>query len=220
MPPPEPPPFSIWIFLSLLAVFGVSCVMFWAHVRRWTQNRLWVALGDWASNHRFRLYRSDRATVPPPLSELTSPPPNALVRLSNQRTTILQMDTPAAVVKGGVGQPQRWNVLVREIDAQWPTTALRPSAHERSLVDLFGLASFPALLSSERYTIHGAESSAARTVVASMLMALLPQDLGLILHDDRLIIDFSTRPFDGIELSRIVSLAEQLAAHLPIMKKG
>jgi hypothetical protein len=129
------------------------------------------------------------------------------------------MDTPATVAHGGVGRPQRWNVLVREIDADWPATALRPASHERSLADLFALASFPALLSSDRFTIHGAESSAARAVVASMLMALLPQDLGLILHGRRLLVDFSTRPFDGIELSRIVALTEQLAAHLPAPRK-
>ena len=45
-----------------------------------------------------------------------------------------------------------------------------------------------------------------------MLMALLPHDLGLVLQGRRLILDFSTRPFDGIELSRIVALVEQLAA--------
>ena len=130
------------------------------------------------------------------------------------------MDTPADVVKGGLDRSQRWNVLVRQIEADWPSTALRPSAHERSLVDLFALASFPALLSSERFTVHGAESAAARAVVASMLMALLPQDLGLILHGRTLIVDFSTPPFDGIELSRIVSLSDQLATHLPALRKS
>jgi hypothetical protein len=216
--PPTPPPFSIWVFLGLLAVFGASCLMFYLHVRRWTHNRLWVALGDWAITHGFKLHRAHQAAVPPPLADLSLPPPEALVALNGERTTVLQMDTPAGVVHGGVGRPQRWNVLVREIDVDWPTTALRPSAHERSLVDLFGLASFPALLSSERFTVHGAESAAARIVVASMLMALLPQDLGLILHGRRLILDFSTRPFDGIELSRVVSLTDQLATHLPPIK--
>jgi hypothetical protein len=213
--PPVPPPFSGWVFIGLIVVFGASCLMFYLHVRRWTHNRLWVALGDWATNNRFRLRRAQQAAVPPPLAERSRPPPQALIGLTGDRTTVLQMDTPAGVVHGGVGRPQRWNVLVREIDVEWPATALRPSAHERSLVDLFGLASFPALLSSERFTVHGAESSAARAVVSSMLMALLPQDLGLILHGRRLILDFSTRPFDGIELSRVVSLTDQLAAHLP-----
>jgi hypothetical protein len=110
------PPFSIWILLALLAVFGASCLMFWVHVRHWTGNRQWLNLRDWATRNGYKV--------------------------------------------------------------------------------------FPA----------------ARAAVASMLIALLPHDLGLILHGRRLILDFSTRPFDGIELSRIVALVEQLAAHLPPIK--
>jgi hypothetical protein len=216
-----PPPFSIWVLLGLIAVLGMSCLMFWAHVRRWTHNRLWISLRDWAGNNKFRLYRAKDATVPVPLAGLTLPPPIALVALAGRGTAILQMDTP--VIADGpnvITEPRRWNALVREIDREWPVTALRPATHERSLVDLFGLQGFPALLSSERYTIHGQDSSAARAVVGSMLMALLPHDLGLVLHGRRLVIDFSTRPFDGIELSRMVALAEQLAGHLPVVGKG
>ena len=210
--------FSIWIFLGLLAVLGASSMMFWLHARRWTHNRLWVALGDWANRNRFKLRRSSKATVPQPLAELTLPPPRALVALVGERTTILQLDTPASA--DGAKELQRWNVLVRQIGTDWPATALRPAMRERSLVDLFGLASFPALLSSERYTIHGTDAATARVVVGSMLMALLPHDLGLILHGRSLILDFSTRPFDGIELSRIISLTDQLVAHLPGLRRS
>src|SRR5437764_1336521 len=91
-----PPPFSIWIFLGLLAVLLASCAMFWAHVQRWTHNRLWVALGDWASRNGFKLRRPRTAIVPEPLSQLTLPPPRALVSLVGKRTILLQMDTPAA----------------------------------------------------------------------------------------------------------------------------
>jgi hypothetical protein len=214
------PPFSIWIFLGLLAVLVASSAVFWIHVQRWTHNRNWVALGDWANRNGFNVHRAKAATAPEPLTGLTLPPPRALVALVGKRTTLVQIDTPGDGAGGGAGEPRRWNVLVRQIEADWPATALRPAMQERSLADLFGLASFPALLSSERFAIHGADSSAARAVVGSMLIALLPHDLGLILHGRRLILDFSTRPFDGIELSRIVSLAEQLAAHLPGVKKG
>lgn len=215
-----PPPFSIWVLLGLFAVLGASGLMFWVHVRRWTGNRPWLNLRDWANRNGFKLHGAMRASVPVPLAGLTLPPPQALVMLAGRRTVLLQLDTPAGVENGGVGESRRWNVLVRETASDWPATALRPSMHERSLVDLFGLASFPALLSSERYTIHGTDAATARVVVGSMLLALLPKDLGLILHGRRLILDFSTRPFDGIELSRIVALAEQLAGHLPVVKSG
>jgi hypothetical protein len=213
------PPFSIWILLGLLTALLASCAMFWVHVQRWTHNRQWGALGDWANRNGMRLYRARQAIVPEPLARLTLPSPRALVGLAGKRMMLLQMDTPAA---GGeeAGPARRWNVLVREMEADWPTTALRPAMHERSLVDLFKLASFPALLSGDRYTLHGSNSAAARAVVSSMLMALLPHDLGLVLHGRRLILDFSTRPFDGIELSRMVSLVEQLVGRLPAVKKG
>jgi len=212
-----PPPFSIWVFLGLLAVLLASCAMFWAHVQRWTHNRLWVAMGDWAGRNGFRLHRAKTASVPEPLSQMTLPPPRALVSLEKKGMVLLQMDTPGAA--GDEGATRRWNVLVLEIGAIWPVTALRPAMHERSLVDLLQLGSFPALLSSDRFSIYGVDSAAARVMVSSVLMALLPHDLGLVLHGRRLILDFSTRPFDGIELSRMVSLVEQLVGRLPELKR-
>ncbi|HEY7115439.1 MAG TPA: hypothetical protein VH475_02570 [Tepidisphaeraceae bacterium] len=211
------PPFSPWILLGLVVVLGASCLMFWTHVRRWTQNRAWVALGDWAGENRFKLHRPGRAGVPAPLEVLTQPAPRAVILMSDRTTSIVQMETP---VFGAMREVRRWNVLVRRIDVDWPTTALRPSNQERSLVDLFSLASFPALLSSERFTVHGDQSAAARAVVGSMLMALLPQDLGLVLHGRALILDFSTRPFDGIELSRMRGLVEQLVGRLPMRTRS
>lgn len=211
-----PPPFSLYTFLALLAVLLASCAMFWAHVQRWTHNRLWVALGDWAGRNGFRLHRAKTAAVPEPLTQLTIPAPRALVSLVKRRTILLQMDTPGPATDQA--SLRRWNVLVREIDAIWPVTALRPAMHERSLVDLLQLGSFPAILSSDRFSIHGVDSAAARALASSVTTALLPRDLGLILHGRRLILDFSTRPFDGIELSRMVSLAEQLSTRLPELK--
>jgi hypothetical protein len=215
-------PFSWWTFLGLLLVLLASSAVFWIHVQRWSYNRNWVALGDWANRNGFKLHRAKRAWVPAPLAELTLPPPNALVSMVGRRMQLLQMDTPVNDRGGGGGAEApapRWNVLVCDVEEYWPATALRPAAHERSLVDLFRLASFPALMASDRFTVHGADAPAARAVVASMLLALLPQDLGLVLIGRRLVLDFSTRPFDGIELSRIVSLTEQLVARLPGVKK-
>lgn len=212
-----PPPFSFWTLLGLLLVLAASCAVFWLHVQRWTYNRNWVALGDWANRNAFRLYRARRAWVPAPLAELTDPAPTALVSLVGKRTQLLQIDTPSPAA--GDAPPPRWNVLVRELEGFWPTTALRPATHERSLVDLFNLPSFPALAASDRFTLHGIDAPTARAVAGSMMMALLPQDLGLVLIGRRLLLDFSTRPFDGIELSRIVSLIEQMVAHLPQQEK-
>jgi hypothetical protein len=45
--------------------------------------------------------------------------------------------------------------------------------------------------------------------------ALLPPDVGLLLAGENLVLDFSTRPFDPLELQRVDALAEQIVMHLP-----
>src|SRR4051794_36230764 len=113
------------------------------------------------------MYRPERATLPGALAALTTPAPVVRLALTGRRFALVQVETAAG---SGGGEPRRWNVLVRELGSFWPTTALRPSQHERSLVDLFGLPGFPALLSPERFTIHGIDAPTARAVVASMLI--------------------------------------------------
>jgi len=49
-----------------------------------------------------------------------------------------------------------------------------------------------------------------------MLRSLLPPDVGLLLHGRHLVLDFSDRPFDAIEFGRMLALADQLAARLPV----
>jgi len=221
------PPFNFWIFALLVFIFMVSVGMFWAHIQRWTRNHWWFGLREWAGNHGYALHGERRASVPVPLAGLTLPPPVATVALARGRTVFLQINTPAQAItqaesgREGIGEPvtarpRQWNVLVREIEGNWPATALRPAIAETSLVDVFELASFPALLASDRLSVHGLDAKAARALAKSMVTALLPKDLGLILHGRRMVIDFSGRVFDSIELTRILALADQLAAHLPV----
>jgi hypothetical protein len=222
-----PGEFSIWAFLALLGVLLASGFVFWIHVQRWTVHHRAVAMAEWAARHRFKLYRAVEGRTPPgvpiPLATLTLPPPTVCVAMVAKRTVVLQMDTPATpaeAMTGMVGKNCRWNVLVREIEAEWPTTALRPLEQAVSLIDLFNLPSLPALFTGDRFTIHGESASAARVMMKSMLRALLPRDVGLVLAGRRLVLDFSHRPFDEIELTRMVGLAEQLAAHLPVPKSA
>jgi hypothetical protein len=212
-------PFDPWIFALLMLIFVVSVGVFWAHVQRWTRNPWWFGLREWAARNGYAVHGERRAAVPMPLAGLTLPPPVARVSLEGPRTVVLQVGTPAPVAGDSLGAPpvpRLWNVLVREIDADWPPTALRPVWADQSLVDLFGLSSFPALLASERYTEWGTDPSAARALAKSHVAALLPKDVGLVLHGRRLVIDFSGRTFDGIELSRVVALVDQLVTHLPL----
>lgn len=201
--------FNWWILLLLLAVLTVSVVVFNWQVRRWTTHRVWHALLDFSRARNFRLSASD-AEPPEPFDRLADS--RMLTSLSNPSTKIFQLQTQS----GPDVAPPRWHVLVREIPhATWPITALRPTSATTSLLDLFSLLSFPALGSSERFIVFGADSAAARLLSASQARALLPPDIGLLLAGSRLALDFSTRPFDPIELGRMLALADQLVAHLP-----
>jgi hypothetical protein len=70
---------------------------------------------------------------------------------------------------------------------------------------------------TDRFIVFGTDSAAARALSKSHARALLPPDVGLLLHGRHVVLDFSTRPFDGIELGRMVALAEQLVQHLPVV---
>ena len=70
-------------------------------------------------------------------------------------------------------------------------------------------------MGTEWFVAYGTDSAAARVVTKSMLRSLLPPDIGLLLHGRHMVVDFSARPFDAIELSRVAALADQLATHLP-----
>jgi hypothetical protein len=93
-------------------------------------------------------------------------------------------------------------------------TALRPTSHTSSIIDLFSMSSFPSLGATQRFVIFGADGAAARSLSDSTAAALLPPDIGLILHGMFLILDFTSRPFDQIEFGRMIDLADQLAPRL------
>jgi hypothetical protein len=160
-----------------------------------------------------RLYGPDRAKVPTPLETFIDPPPEPLFLLADRRTSLAQLQTSGPLISSTT--PAQWNVLVRKIGTAWPPTGLRPAHNPTSLLDVLGLGSFPLLLPPERFVAFGADSQAAKMLAHSSVAALLPADVGFLLHGQSLILDFSDRPFDTIELSRMVALADQLAGRLP-----
>ena len=83
------------------------------------------------------------------------------------------------------------------------------------MFDLFALKRFASLLPPDRLVAFGTDSAAARRLALSKIPALLPPDLAVVLHGSFLILDFSSRPFDTIELTRMAALVDQLAAKLP-----
>ena len=224
----QPPAFSPFVLLTLLAVLAASSVTLWLIVRRATSHRQWVALSEWARENGFRFSRAATGEPPGPFGQLKDPPPVVRLQLSRGPTTLVQFEhgvaaaAPAeaaplitAVPTAAPAQkPVVWNVLVREIPSSWPPTGLRPAGALSSALDLFSLSSYPTM-GTDRFIAFGTDSAAARALTKSMLRSLLPADVGLLLHGRHLVVDFSARPFDAIGLSRIVAMADQLVTHLP-----
>ena len=131
-----------------------------------------------------------------------------LVQLQTEATREDALATPSA-------EPVVWNVVIKGLEAEWPPTGLRPAATARSLLDLYSLSSFPLLGTTERFVVFGTDSATAAKLSRSMARSLLPPDVALLLHGRTLSLDFSERPFDTLELDRMIALADQLAEKLP-----
>src|SRR6185312_8818308 len=211
---------SIVVLVVLFVILIASSATFWLLNRRWTSHRQWVTLAEWARNAGFRVERCEAGRMPPPLDALSPSQPIILrLCLSTHQTTLAQAQTQplqGESVHPAQPEPIIWNVAIRELETVWPPTGLRPAAATSSVLDLFSLSSFPLLGANDRLVVFGTETSAAATLSRSMARSLLPPDVGLLLHGSHLTLDFSQRPFDTLELDRVIALAEQLAEKLPI----
>jgi hypothetical protein len=212
----EPPRFSPLVLLTLLLLFGVSTAVFVWQVRRWTLQPGWRALLDWSRERNFKLSRP-LAAAREPFDRFAGA--RVMTMLESHETKAMQLEVPPASSGAGAGaapvEPSRWHVLVRQLSSAWPATGLRPAHLPASLLDQFSLSSYPRMGETDRFIVFGTDSAAARILSKSHARALLPPDIGLLLHGRHMVLDFSTRPFDGIELGRMVALADQLVRHLP-----
>lgn len=211
---------SVEVLATLFVILAGSAATFWALVRRWESHRQWLALGEWATQHGLRSSGQDLTRLPPPLESLANRQPVIRLCIGNESTTLMQFQTaPPQPQPGGppiASGPAIWHVLLRKLDSPpWRPTGLRPTSIGASLLDLFSLVGFPQLGPSDRFTLFGADSADARALANSMTRSLLPPDVGLLLLGDHLILDFSDRPFDEIELDRMLALAEQVVEKLP-----
>jgi hypothetical protein len=208
--PPLPIPWTV--LLVLVVVLALSVTMFVALVRRWTSRRMWVSISDWARARGYRASVKD-CPAPPPLDALKNTQMMSQVCVSDGKSSLMRLEVLGEASTAGA--PTRWHVLVRQIEAQWKPTALRPAAATSSLLDLFSLTSFPLMGETQRFVVFGTDSAPARKLSKSHARGLLPPDVGLLLHGPHMILDFSERPFDEIEFDRMIALSEQLVANLP-----
>jgi hypothetical protein len=184
--------------VSLMLVFVASTIVFVALTRRWTSHRSSIALQDWARQMGYQLVRRYDARMPAVLAGRIDA---AQLRwlLVGKATSLVQFDLEGV----------QWNALLRQTGSH-RTSGLRPTKVSRSLVDFWKLSTFPALGGQERFTMCAGDLLDARRLARSHLPALLPPDVGLILQDQQMVLDFSARPFDPTELSRMLALADQL----------
>ena len=213
---------SLWtdlkVLMTLLVVLLASAGTFWALVRRWESHRQWMAIADWGREHGYRSHPLDPARLPPPLDRLSDQNPLVRVSMADDMTRLLQVQTALAHQPDEsprLGGEIVWNLLIRRLNSTWEPTGLRPSSPLPSVLDLFSLSSFPLLGTTERFMIFGTDTDAATALSASMTRSLLPPDIGLLLHGDQLVLDFSQRPFDEIEFNRMIALINQVAGKLP-----
>jgi hypothetical protein len=213
-----PPAFSPGVLLTLLFLLAVSAAVFVWQVLRWTSQPGWRALLDWSRERGFTLSRPAGASAAArePFDRFQGARVTTLLESGAGETKAMQLEVSGADA-AGAGESSRWHVLVRQISSAWPATGLRPANLPASLLDQFSLSSYPRMGETDRFIVFGTDSAAARALSKSHARALLPPDIGLLLHGRHLVLDFSTRPFDGIELGRMVALADQLVRHLPVV---
>jgi hypothetical protein len=214
-----PAPGFSWIaLLSMCVALGVSAAVYVALVRRSTAGRAWIETEEWASATGLRARRHP-GEADDALRPFVERGAQVLASLSSNDLTIAQLQTPGPAA-AGEARPIRWHVLIRRLAsgdpaAGWPASGLRPTAASASLLDLFGLVSFPLMGPTQRFTVYGTDSRWARRLHKSHARALAPADIGVLLVGNRLVLDFSARPFDPITFGRMTALADQLAIHLP-----
>ena len=205
-------PPSLKVILTLLVILGACVWIFVELVRRETRNRRAVALAQWARSRNLRVMGNSSQDLELwPISQFR---PKIMSAISGREMTLARIETAEAGVTNAVASQRVWNVLVKKLQSEWPATALRPTAHIVSAVDLFSLSSYPSLMPTERFVVFGSEARAAQMLAESGLPGLLPPDIGLIIAGNYLLLDFSGRPFDEIEFDRVIDLAEQIAPRL------
>jgi hypothetical protein len=198
-------PSSAFSWLTLAILIGMllaSFAMFTLLERRWTTQRRWVALREWARVRMMKVSRS--ASTPAALSMLLPAQPWVRLKIGDEQVTYLQLETLQPQTHG-------WHLLIARC-GPWrgSPAALRPVKVATSLVDLLNLPRIPTTVGHERFTLFSDQTRSGRALLVSHARSLIPPDIGLLRVDHWFVLDFSSRPFDPIELDRMLALAKQL----------
>lgn len=206
---PQPTIQVDWTLLALLGLIVLaSSVVFALGILRETRHRARRRLDDWSERQHFT-WMNVEFGVPRPLDRLTDVSMQLVMGLYNRNTRLIHVRTPTNRPDEVAGH---WNLAIRQVSSPSPPVGLRPKARERTFLDFFRLEHAPSLAKNDRFTLVGDDLLASRKMADGSGRALLPADLSLLRIDDYLVIDFSARPFDEIELGRMLALLDQLAS--------
>lgn len=174
--------------------------------RRHTVGRDRFAVWEWSVNRRFRRLRSVSPVGVDGLEEIEQ----TLRVIEHYQSR----DGARSILKiqslSPSGTLRTWHVLIQETDDLVGPVGLRPVGSEASLVDLMNLPLMPRLSSETRFAVYALRVTDARQVATGAVKALLPPDIGLIRSSDRLVLDFTSRPFDPTEFDRMLAIAGQI----------
>lgn len=194
--------------LVLITILIFSSLAVARLVRRHTVDRAAFGLWEWAVDRGYKRQPPAAVTIDA-LDEIRDYALRSIdhFRSRDGLTNIYRLQT---VSRGDVVQV--WHALVRTVDQYSTPTALRPVGASASLADLMHLTLFPKLSGQTRFAVYGLRATDARELANSAARALLPRDIGLIRNADAVILDFTSRPFDPVEFSRVCAIAEQIVA--------
>ena len=201
-------PGSLPILATLVTILAASLAMFTRLVRRHTLHRSRFSKWEWRVNRGFARLQPGVLSMDA-LDEIQDQVLRSLEHYVSRdgRLAILRLQTIAPDES-----VRQWHVVVRTVDSYSTPIALRPVAVPASLVDLMRLHPFPKLSNEARFAVYGLRAIEARKLAMGPARALLPPDIGLIRNADAVILDFTARPFDPTEFSRLCAVADQIAA--------
>lgn len=202
--------------LTLLLILAASVAVYLTLVRRHTIHRRQTATWEWAVNRGFKFGPTGTTTLAG-LDHWPHHRPDVIEHLRRGPVTIVRVRSFAedgAVESSSSAAPRYWNLLLRETADVHATVALRPATATGSVIDLFELQLFPKLSNETRFSVFGSEAIAARKLASGPAAALIPRDIGLVRTGKTLILDFTARPFDTVEFTRIDAIAGQLVEKL------
>lgn len=189
------------ILTSLGLMFLGSFVIFSYLVHRETHRRSDALLLDWARSKQMTRLDRERG-VPPPLEAWDHRGISLLTGFTGGAITVARVQTSEGL---------KWNCLIRHLESSAPVSGVRSVEATSTLLDLIDLPILPGQAQQHRVVAMGHDIASARALM-DRVAPLIPADLSLIRFDRHVLIDFSGRPFDPVELTRITQLTEQLVA--------